>query len=128
MVAATVLLVGVLGTVSMVDAANDTTTGNDRRASAGAVSRDIVEAVRGVPYTALSDGTLQTKAQAQAGLADSSAASGWQVTRSNVEYTVALSTCAVDDPKDGAGAHDATSARATSPPARSTRSRTTTRV
>src|SRR4051794_1749620 len=100
MVAATVLTVGVLGTVSMVDAASQTTSTNSQRTTGAAVARDVAEAVRGVPYVALTDGTLRAKVETHAGLADSSPASGWQVSRTNVDYTVAVTTCSVDDPKD----------------------------
>jgi Tfp pilus assembly protein PilV len=108
MVAATVLVIGVLGTVSMVDAASNTTSKNNRREIATATARDVVEAVRGLPYASIMNGTAQAEVQAQAGLADGDPASGWQIKRSNVQFTVALEACALDDANDGAGSHDPT--------------------
>jgi Tfp pilus assembly protein PilV len=107
MVAATVLVVGVLGTVSMVDAANQDTSKNHRREIATATARDVIEATRGLPYTSLINGTTQADVQAKPGLADGDAVSGWQITRSNVQFTVTLQTCALDDANDGAGVHPA---------------------
>jgi hypothetical protein len=41
-------------------------------------------------------------------LADSSGAEGWQIARRGITYTVTVSECSIDDPKDGWGVHDST--------------------
>lgn len=105
MVAATVLMVGVLGTVSMVDASSDATTSNNRREVGVATARDIVEAARAVPYATVLEGGAEAQIKSQAGLSDADGATGWQVKRGGVTFTIALTTCTIDDPGDGAGSH-----------------------
>src|SRR4029077_10273446 len=46
--------------------------------------------------------------QAMNGLADASPAAGWQLIRLGTTYTVTVSECSIDDPKDGYGVHDNT--------------------
>src|SRR5215204_3693821 len=95
MVAATLLVVGVLGTVSMVDASSDTTTSNNRREVGVATAREVVEAARAVPYASLLDGGAEAQIKTQAGLSDADAAAGWQVKRGNATFTVDVTTCTI---------------------------------
>src|SRR5215218_9200226 len=91
MVAIVVLSVGVLGTVSMVDAANQMTSANGARGTATSLARDVVESAHNVPYPTISSGGLAAAVQNQAGLADADAASGWQIKRRGTTFTVSLS-------------------------------------
>jgi type II secretory pathway pseudopilin PulG len=105
MVAIAVLMVGVLGTVSMVDAANQTTSANNQRETATSLAREIVESVRTVPYPTIAGGGLAAAVQGQSGLADDDAAGGWQIERRGTTFTIAVTACAFDDPRDGTGTH-----------------------
>ena len=102
MVAAFVMLVGVLGTVKLIDAAIGVGSTSRSREAATNLSREIVEAAREVDYDLLLTSTAQPKFQALSGLADDDAATaGWQIKRRNTTYTVTVGACIYDDPKDG---------------------------
>src|SRR5256885_6357881 len=79
MVAIVVLLVGVLGSVTLVDAANRTTSTTRARESATNLARSILESTRAQPYTSLVQSTVASAVQADPGLADSDpGTAGWQ--------------------------------------------------
>jgi prepilin-type N-terminal cleavage/methylation domain-containing protein len=105
MVAILLLLIGVLGAVAMIDAANARTATNRAREAGTNLAREIVEATRGVKYDQLTPATLVTELQAQPGLADAGAGSGWTIRRRGVTYTVTTSVCTVDDDADDSGPH-----------------------
>jgi Tfp pilus assembly protein PilV len=105
LVAITVLCVGVLGTIAMLDGASAKTALTSDREAATALDRHVLEASRIVPYHQLHQGSLPTALQEMEGLADQSSASGWNVRRRKVTFTIAVTVCTVDDPADGAGTH-----------------------
>ncbi len=107
MVAAVLLLVGMLGTLSMVEAANSTTWSTKAREQAVALQREVVESVRGIPYDQLTPTSVGTHLRASANLADSDVSSaGWTVRRRGFTYSIAVGVCSVDDVRDGLGSHD----------------------
>jgi prepilin-type N-terminal cleavage/methylation domain-containing protein len=109
MVAIMVLLIGVLGSVALVDAANRTSSTTRAREAATNLARSVLEAARSLPYASLTQATAPAGIQADPGLADSDAGTaGWQVSRRNITFTIAMSVCAVDDPADGIGKDDST--------------------
>jgi Tfp pilus assembly protein PilV len=101
MVAIFVLLLGLLGAVTMIDSANGITANNKGREGAFNLTREIVEAARQVDYDTLTAANAQTTLQAVSGLADASGAAGWQLIRRGITYTVQVTACTYDDPKDG---------------------------
>jgi prepilin-type N-terminal cleavage/methylation domain-containing protein len=102
MVAILLLSIAVLGTLALADGANRSTTRTKAREGATNVARDVVEAVHAVPWAELTPSTAEARVKAIAGLADSDASkAGWQITRRETAYTVALSVCTVDDAADG---------------------------
>ena len=106
MVAIFVLLVGVLGTVTLSTGAARSTNINKVREEGTNVARDVIEAAHTFQYTSISQSSIDGQLQSQAGLADASAASGYQIYRRRVTYTVTVTVCTFDDPKDGMGTHD----------------------
>jgi prepilin-type N-terminal cleavage/methylation domain-containing protein len=115
MVAVVILLVGVLGTVTMVTGANAQTAVTKSREGAINLAREITDAARGMQYDTQLDPTDITPAlQSQPGLADSDTnLAGWQIARRGITYTVAsLPICIVDARADGFGAHPAATAPA----------------
>jgi Tfp pilus assembly protein PilV len=107
LVAAVVLLVGVMGVLGIVIQADGVSTSNRAREQGVALQREVVEAARSIPYDQLSQNTIVSRIQALPGLADSSSgANGWTVVRRNITYTVAVGTCSVDDTNDGTGPHE----------------------
>ncbi|MEA2284571.1 MAG: hypothetical protein QOJ21_614, partial [Solirubrobacteraceae bacterium] len=108
LVAAVILLVGLLGTLTMIDVAQSSTQGTKAREQATNLQREVIEAARTVAYDQLTPNNVGTMVRAQPGLGDASLGSaGWTVRRRNQTYTVSMGSCAVDDPRDGLGAHDA---------------------
>ena len=108
MVAATLLVVGVLGVVSMLDTANQASSRTKAREGATNLAREAIEAARAVPFPELTPTRTEDEIQAQPGLADSSADAGWNVTRRGILYTLVPNVCSVDDgtvATDGFGNH-----------------------
>jgi prepilin-type N-terminal cleavage/methylation domain-containing protein len=106
MVAVALLLVGVLGTVTMITGANAQTAVTKNREGAVNLAREIVDAARGVDYDSLTPTAIVPAIQSQPALGDSDGAAGWQISRRGETYTVSsLPVCVVDAPADGLGAH-----------------------
>jgi prepilin-type N-terminal cleavage/methylation domain-containing protein len=107
MVAIFVLLIGVLGTVALSDGAARSTNINKAREEGTNVARDVIEATHTFQYSSITQASINGQLQAQTGLADDDpATAGYQVKRRGFTYTVVVSICTYDDPKDGMGAHD----------------------
>lgn len=108
MVAVFVLLLGVLGVATMMDTANAITDNTKAREGASALSRQLLEDARTVPYAEL-DSTSNGVNQLQTDLqnlgvadADGNPANGWQVVRRNITFNVTVYACIFDDKSDGA--------------------------
>jgi prepilin-type N-terminal cleavage/methylation domain-containing protein len=104
MVTIMILVVGIAGSIALIDGANARTLVTKEREAANALSREVVEAARSVPYQQLNPTSAVTQLQSIPGLEDSTTAtSTWTVVRRKQTYTVALSVCSVDDDQDGFG-------------------------
>ena len=107
LVAITLLLVGVLGTVTMIDGANAVTTKTKAREGATALARSVLEISRAVQYRELTGAKVLAELNARPGLADADAgAAGHQIESRNFAYTVTPAACSMDDAKDDLGDHD----------------------
>lgn len=107
MVAATLLIVGLLGTVTMIDDANSTTWSTKAREQAVSLQREIIETARSIPYDQLTPNGTGALIREKTGLGDSNlSAAGWTIRRRGFTYSVAIGVCAVDDARDGTGSHD----------------------
>ena len=108
MVAASILVVGVLGVLTMLDAANGATARTKAREGGVNLAREAIEAARAVPYPELIPAQVGAELQAQPGLGDVDPAPGWQVRRRGLTYTLTVNVCSVDDgtlATDGFGDH-----------------------
>ncbi|MFL5868014.1 MAG: prepilin-type N-terminal cleavage/methylation domain-containing protein, partial [Thermoleophilaceae bacterium] len=102
-----VLLVGVLGTVGLIDGANATTSFTKGREGGTNLARELIEMSRSVDYDKVTAGALPGQLQSKPGLGDAdTATAGWQITRRGVDYTIVTSACTFDDGTDKAGSHD----------------------
>lgn len=99
MVAATLLLVGVLGTVQLINVANEKTVTDQKREAGTNLARELVEAAHEVPYTQLTPGGVAAALQAVPNLASSGGT--WEIERRGVTFTVTATACTVDDKVDG---------------------------
>ncbi len=115
LVAAMILAVGLAGMVLMVSTAAHTTLRNRAREGGLALSREILESARAIPYSDLTTAQIAPKLQAQPGLGDDGAAPGYTVKRRGTVYTVDATVCSYDDPSDSSGPHDGTGFCADSP-------------
>jgi prepilin-type N-terminal cleavage/methylation domain-containing protein len=100
MIAAFVLVVGVLSTFTLIDSANTTTSLNGARVGAMGLSREIVEYARGTDYDKLTPALIKNALRQRPSLAGTSS-DPWVIRRRGVNYTVTPSVCTFDDPKDG---------------------------
>jgi prepilin-type N-terminal cleavage/methylation domain-containing protein len=107
LVASVILLVGIMGVLGIVTKADSVTASNRAREQGVALQREIIEAARSLTYDQLTQSGIVARIQATTGLTDGQMLStGWTYTRRNIKYTVAVGTCAVDDPTDGTGPHE----------------------
>lgn len=108
MVAMVVLLVGVLGTVSLVQTGLLSTSRTSAREQGTNLARDLVERSRQADYTSMTLGLAPATLRATLPASEVSPLSGssFQVTRRGVVYTVTVFACSIDDPTDGAGVGD----------------------
>lgn len=111
MVAVMLLLLGVLGSVKLVDQAQQGTTETRGREGATNIARQLIDNARNMPYDSLR-GTgpadpLTAAYAALPGLADADGStSTYELLRRGTMYTVAATACIVDDPKDGTRSDD----------------------
>jgi len=103
MVTMLILVVGIAGAIAMIDGANARTLANKEREAGNAVTREVIEAARSVPYRQLTPATAIGQLQAIPGLEDTAPGGAWTVERRNQTYTISLSVCSVDDDQDGLG-------------------------
>lgn len=108
MVAVVLLVIGVLAMLVMVEGSLSSTSRTTAREQATNLARELVERSREIPYASTTTGAAP--AALAASLPESPAVSGssFVVERRNVDYTVTVAACSIDDPADGAGVGDAT--------------------
>ncbi|MDT5011614.1 MAG: hypothetical protein QOH57_3231 [Mycobacterium sp.] len=107
MVAAAILLTGVLGVLGVVVQADGVSYSNRAREEGVALQREVIEAAQSIPYDQLTQTSIVSRIEAQQGLADSTmTATGWTVRRHNINFTIAVGTCSVDDVNDQTGPHE----------------------
>jgi Tfp pilus assembly protein PilV len=113
LVAATLLLIGALGTFALMDTANSTTAASRAREGATNLGREVLENARSVAYTKIGQPSwFQTQLQTLAGgsgtvTTPSTYAQRTTVDRRGIDYTVTVTPCSVDDSRDSYGAHAA---------------------
>src|SRR5689334_13157248 len=86
MIAATVLVIGMLSTFKLVDSANTTTSLNGARTGAMGLAREIVEYARGTDYDKLTP-TLVESALRQRPSLTGNTGEPWVIRRRGVNYT-----------------------------------------
>ncbi len=104
LVAAAVLVTGILGTLAIFDKASKTTVETRAREAATSLARELTEAARGIQYDEIAGNTLTDVMADEPGLEDAdSVTGGYQLRRRNIVYTVTLAACIMDDARDGGG-------------------------
>lgn len=100
MIATVILVVGMLGVLTMLTGALRGTTANNARVAATNLSRELIEAVRGLSYDDMTSGLIQTRLQARG----FGTGTPWTIERRGVTYTLTATSCTYDDPADGIAA------------------------
>src|SRR5436309_2438061 len=112
MVAMTLLLVGVLGTVRMIEASSSSAANSRARDGATNLARELLEDAHDTSFSQIAasgtwfNPTLQglSGGSGSATNPDSHSAQT-TLTRRGITYTATVSWCSVDDSKDGYGTH-----------------------
>jgi len=105
LVAITLLVIGVLGTMALVDSSNAQSSQTTQRGGATNLARETIEGGRSIPYAQLKPVSVVSQLQTLPGLANASPGGSWTVKRRGVTYSLTVTLCSVDDPKDGYGSH-----------------------
>jgi prepilin-type N-terminal cleavage/methylation domain-containing protein len=102
MIAATILMFGLLGTFTMLDGAQSVTRANSTRTLTLNLAREITEHARSVEYNDLTPDALIGELRTKPNIAGTIDANGkWVITRRGIQTTVTASVCTFDDPMDG---------------------------
>jgi Tfp pilus assembly protein PilV len=107
LVAAMVLVIGVLALLTVLDTANQASTAVRARDGASNLARQVTESARLIPYSTLTPQAVEAELQDLDGLSSEGGGAGWTLQRRGFAYTVSATACTVDDPADGMGVHDA---------------------
>ena len=102
MVAAMLLLVGLLATFGLVDGATRTVATSKGREGGTNLAREVLERARSLPYASLSAATVTSNVRAMANMGGGTSGP-WTVARRNITYTITPTVCSLDDPGDGMG-------------------------
>lgn len=120
MAAMVIMVVGVLGTLVLVQGGLSSTDRTTTREQATNLARDLVERSRQANYDTMTYPLAPATLRGMLPASDSASAlsgptsSTFMVTRRKVIYTVDVFACSIDDPTDGIGVGDATSCAAPS--------------
>lgn len=105
LIATVVLAVGLLSLSGLLDNSVKLSAANNARERATNLARQIVEDVHAIPYAQISPNSVAGDLQGMSGLANETPGPTWHISRRGISYTVTVSECAIDDPKDGLGKH-----------------------
>jgi hypothetical protein len=105
MMASFVLIVGVLGTLAMIDTANSKTVVTREREAATSLARQIVEDANNIPFRELTQTGITADLQSNHGLEPDPDSGGYVITRRGFSYSITATVCSLDDPRDGTGTH-----------------------
>jgi prepilin-type N-terminal cleavage/methylation domain-containing protein len=107
LVAMIILVIGIVGTFGLLDTSAKTSAQTHDREGAVSLAREILEDARTIPFAQLSPGSVVEKLQAMKGLTNATPGQAWHIvrggsgTQTGATYTITVSECAIDEPKDG---------------------------
>ncbi|HEX4188678.1 MAG TPA: hypothetical protein VHY83_12340 [Solirubrobacteraceae bacterium] len=106
LIAAVVLIVGLTTLFGLLDVSVKATASTRAREGGTNLAREILEDARTLSYAQIAPNSIVGLLQGMHGLENTSGGGTWQIARRGVTYTVAVTECAIDDPKDGFGKHE----------------------
>lgn len=107
LIATIVLAVGIVGTFGMLNTSTKTSAETHDREGATNLVREILEDAHTIPFAQLAPETVEEKLQEIEGLENKTPGEGWHIvrggseTQAGVTYTVEVTECAIDEPRDG---------------------------
>jgi prepilin-type N-terminal cleavage/methylation domain-containing protein len=104
-IAMAVILVGVLGTLTLLDRASAQTSNTKSRQTANGLIRDIIETAQGVRSNQLTPASIKSELQSNGFPDDVGASATWEVSRNGITFKLDVTACIVDDPNDGLASH-----------------------
>jgi competence protein ComGC len=105
MMASLVLVVGVLGTLALIDTANSKTVATRGREAATSLARQLIEDVNNIPFRELSQTGIEADLQSNQGLESAAGSPSYSINRRGFSYAITVTVCSLDDPRDGLGSH-----------------------
>lgn len=104
-----ILMFGLMSLLQLTEVSNRNTVATAERVTASNVARRVAEVAKSLPYSDLTQANGPAAIQADApDLADSNTSdTKWTVVRASKTIEITVTLCAVDDPRDGLGTHDA---------------------
>jgi competence protein ComGC len=103
MMASLVLVVGVLGTLALIDTANSKTVATRGREAATSLARQLIEDVNNIPFRELSQTGVVADLQSNQGLESAPGSPSYTINRRGFSYAITVTVCSLDDPRDGLG-------------------------
>jgi hypothetical protein len=107
MMASLVLVVGVLGTLALIDTANSKTVATRGREAATSLARQLIEDVNNIPFRELTQTGIVADLQSNQGLEAAPGSGSYTIKRRGFTYAITATVCSLDDPRDGLGSHSA---------------------
>jgi hypothetical protein len=105
LVASVILLAGVLSLFGLLDVTTKNSYETHSREGATSLARGILEDARTIPFSEIAPYSIVGELQAMPGMANTGSGSTWQIQQVGHTYTINVTECAVDEPKDGYGLH-----------------------
>jgi hypothetical protein len=105
MMASLVLVVGVLGTLAMIDTANSKTVATRGREGATSLARQLIEDVNNISFRELTQTGVAADLQSNPGLESAPGSGSYTINRRGFSYAITVTVCSLDDPRDGLGTH-----------------------
>jgi Tfp pilus assembly protein PilV len=105
LIAAVVLMIGMVALFGLLDSAVKASYSTRAREGATNLARQLLEDAHTIPYSQISTYSITKQLQEMQPSASQLSASPWKVSQRGVTYTVKVSECAIDDPKNGLGNH-----------------------
>ena len=103
--ASLVLVVGVLGTLALIDTANSKTVATRGREAATSLARQLIEDVNNIPFRELTQTGIAADLQSNQGLESAPGSGSYTINRRGFSYAITVTVCSLDDPRDGLGSH-----------------------
>jgi len=96
-------VIGVLGTLAMIDTANSKTVATRGREAATSLARQLIEDVNDIPFRELSQTGIAADLQSNQGLESDNGSTSYTINRRGFSYAITATVCSLDDPRDGLG-------------------------